>query len=193
MYIRLRDYIAKYAVGDICEDDFELIEKKFTPKHYRKNQYLLQEGDVCKYAIFILKGAVRQYTIDQRGIEHIVNLCIENWWVGDRESFTLLIPSIYTIDAVEDTDVLLLGKTDFEDLVRSSPIFVAVLNTMNYNYQIASQKRINAAISLTAEERYVNLIATNPTFLQRFPQNMIASYLGVSPETISRIRNKMHQ
>ncbi len=114
---------------------------------------------------------MRQYTIDQKGIEHIVNLCTENWWVGDRESFTKLTPSIYNIDAVENTDVLLLTKTNFDALVSNAPVFLTVLSTMDYNNQIATQKRINAAISLAAEERYLNLLETNPALVQRFPQN----------------------
>lgn len=139
-----------------------------------------------------MKGALRQYSIDQKGVEHIVHLYTENWWVGDRESFTMLTPSNYNIDAVEDSDVLLLTKANFQELVNTVPVFVSVLSTMDYNYQIATQKRINAAISFSAEERYLNLLATNPALLQRFPQNMIASFLGVSPETISRIRKKTH-
>lgn len=177
---------------EISDDDFELIRNKFTAKHFRKNQYLLQEGEVCKYAIFIVKGALRQYSIDQKGVEHIVNLCTENWWVGDRESFTMLTPSRYNIDAVEDSDVLLLTKADFQELVSTAPIFVSVLSTMDYHHQVASQERINSAISLSAEERYFKLLATNPALIQRFPQTMIASFLGVSPETISRIRKKAH-
>ena len=188
----LRSYINKYASTEISDEDFELIKNKFTTKHFRKNQYLLQEGDVSKYVFFIIKGALRQYSIDHKGAEHIVNLCTENWWIGDRESFTLNTPSNYTIDAVEDTDVLMLNKANFEDLVDTVPIFAKTLRTMDYNNQIATQKRINAAISFTAEERYLNLMATNPTLLQRFPQTMIASYLGVSPETLSRIRKKAH-
>ncbi|MBC7829744.1 MAG: Crp/Fnr family transcriptional regulator [Chitinophagaceae bacterium] len=187
----LRDYIDKYASVTLSDDEFERIRDKFTSKHFRKNQFLLQEGDVCKYSIFIVKGALRQYTVDKKGIEHIVNLCTENWWVGDRESFTMLSPSIYNIDAVEDTDVLLLTKANFQELMSTEPVFVTVLSTMDYNNQIATQKRINSAISLSAEERYLNLLANNPALLQRFPQNMIASFLGVSPETISRIRKKV--
>lgn len=189
----LRDYINKYASVEISDDDFDVIRNKFIAKRFRKNQYLLQEGEVCKHAAFIVKGAFRQYTIDGKGIEHIVNLCTENWWVGDRESFTNLTPSNYNIDAVEDADVLLLSKENFQELIRTVPVFVAVLSTMDYHNQIAAQKRINAAISFSAEERYLDLLATNPALLQRFPQTMIASVLGVSPETLSRIRKKMRQ
>ncbi|MEJ7738258.1 MAG: Crp/Fnr family transcriptional regulator [Chitinophagaceae bacterium] len=190
MHEALRKYINKYASVEISDEDFEKIKNRFISKHFRKNQYLLQEGEVCKYVAFIVKGAFRQYTIDQKGITHIVNLSTENWWIGDRESFTMLTPADYNIDAVEDSDVLLLTKANFQELVSTVPVFVAVLSTMDHNNQIATQKRINAAISFSAEERYLNLLATNPALIQRFPQNMIASFLGVSPETISRIRKK---
>lgn len=192
MHEALRKYINQHLSSEIGDGDFEWINNKFTAKHFRKNQYLLQEGEVCKQAVFIVKGALRQYTIDQKGVEHIVHLCTENWWVGDRESFTKLTPSKYNIEAVEDCDVLLLNKENFQQLVNTAPVFVLVLNSMDYNHHIASQERINSAISLSAEERYFNLLKTNPALVQRFPQNMIASYLGVSPETISRIRNKVH-
>lgn len=189
MYETLRHYINKYASTEISDEDFEEIKIKFIPKHYRKGEYLLQEGEVCKFSVFIVKGAVKQYSIDQKGIEHIINLCTENWWVGDRQSFTMLTASPYNITAVEETDVLLLNKQNLDELVNTT-VFAIVFRNMDYNNQVATQKRINSSISLTAEERYQQLVANNPSLLQRFPQNMIASYLGVSPETISRIRNK---
>jgi CRP-like cAMP-binding protein len=189
----LRKYINKYASTEIADDDFEFINNKFITKHFRKNHYLLQEGEVCKYFTFIVKGALRQYSIDKKGVEHVIHLYTENWWVGDRESFTMLTPSKYNIDAVEESDVLMLAKADFHELINTAPLFGSTLSAMDYNYQIASQKRIHSAISFSAEERYLNLLATNPALLQRFPQTMIASFLGVSPETISRIRNKVHQ
>ena len=130
----LRDYIKGFASVEMSDEDFATIIHKFTPKQLRKNQYLLQEGDVCKHVAFIVKGALRQYSIDRKGIEHIVNLCIENWWVGDRESFTMLTPSRYNIDAVEDSELLLLTKADFQDLVSSVPAFVSLLSAMDYNY-----------------------------------------------------------
>lgn len=192
MYEILRSFIDKYASAEISDADFQLVKERFTPKHYRKNQYLLQDGEISKHLIFIAKGALRQYSIDAKGVEHIIQLGIENWWMGDRESFTMLTPTPYNIDAVEDTDVLLLNKPGFESLLSTVPLFMAVLNKMDYKNHVATQKRIHAAISFTAEERYLDLAATSPELLQRFPQTMIASYLGVSPETISRIRKKVH-
>ncbi len=189
MYDTLRDYINKYAPSQISDEDFEAIKSKFVPAHYGKNQHLLQEGEVCRLLIFIGRGAVRQYSIDAKGAEHIINLCTENWWVGDRQSFTMLTPTPYNITAVEDTDVLLLSKAHFDELL-STTILASVFRNLDYNNQVATLKRINASLSLTAEQRYRQLAEANPDLLQRFPQHMIASFLGVSPETISRVRSK---
>jgi CRP-like cAMP-binding protein len=99
MYEPLVKYINSYTTTPLTNNQANLIEKTFVPKKFRKRQYFLQEGQVCKYAAFIVKGAMRQYSVDDKGIEHIVNLYIENWWAVDRESFVMLTPSIYNIDA----------------------------------------------------------------------------------------------
>src|SRR5258705_12426386 len=108
MYDSLIKYINSYISTPLIPEQINLVEETFTPKRIRKKQYLLQEGDVSKYAAFIVKGAMRQYTVDDKGAEHIVQLFIENWWASDRESFIMLTPSIYNIDAWEDTDALMI-------------------------------------------------------------------------------------
>ena len=148
----------------------------------------MQEGEVCKYMAFIVKGAMRQYSVDDKGGEHIVRLSIENWWVGDRESFTMLTPSVYNIDAWEDTDVLLITKADF-NFLGSIPAMNELTKSLDERHSFALQKRINASLSLSAEHRYIELVNTYPEFLQRFPQHIIASYLGITKETLSRIRS----
>lgn len=174
---------------ELTEADVELIKEVFVPKKLRKKQYFLQEGEVCKYIAFIVKGAMRQYTVDEKGIEHIVQLAIENWWISDRESFIMLTPSIYNIDAWEDCDLLILTKADATRLAHI-PAAVQALREMDIHHAIAMQKRINAAITLTADKRYAELVKNNPAFLQRFPQHLIASYLGMTKETLSRVRIK---
>jgi len=153
----------------------------------------LQEGQVCKYSAFIVKGAMRQYSVDDKGVEHIVRLLIENWWASDRESYVMLTPSVYNIDAWEDTDVLLVTKADFLNRIDSIPAFAELTRRLDENYAIASQKRLHATISLPAEQRYFDLANTYPEFLQRFPQHIIASYLGITKETLSRIRHQSLQ
>ena len=150
----------------------------------------MQEGEVCKHTAFIVKGAMRQYTVDDKGEEHIARLSIENWWASDRESLMKQIPSIYFIDAWEDTEALLVTKSAFIDLIDGIPTLAEWMRNIDVNFAIASQRRLNAAISLSAEERYHDLEKNYPEFLQRFPQHIIASYLGINRETLSRIRSR---
>src|SRR5213075_2999918 len=190
MHEAIIKYIITHSTTPLTETDVEVIKDVFVPKKIRKRQYLLQEGEVCKHTAFIVKGAMRQYTIDEKGLEHIVRLSIENWWVVDRESYVMLTPSIYNIDAWEDSDVLLLTRADFLNRLSSIPSINEMTRTMDENFAIASQKRVNAAISLSAEERYADLLKSYPEFFRRFPQHIIASYLGITKETLSRIRRQ---
>ena len=191
MHERLRQYIERVGEAPLSEAEFEQIKAAFTPKKLRKRQYFLQEGEVCRYMAFIVKGAMRQYSIDSKGVEHIIRFGVEDWWMGDRESYTMLTPSRFNIDALEDCDLLLVANAQMQALILASPVVARTVRTMDERSQIASQKRIHASISMTAEERYLELQASQPVFLNRFPQNMIASYLGISPETLSRIRKQV--
>lgn len=190
MYGIFRKYIDSYISSPIPDDQFALVQEKFVPKKLRKKQYLVQEGDVCRYMAFICKGAMRFYSVDEKGTEHIVRFGIENWWITDRESFLSGTPSAFNVDAVEDCELLVVSKPDLDELNNSAASFAALSRILEQRTFVASQKRIHAAISQSAEERYTELQKINPGFLQRFPQNMIASYLGVSPETLSRIRKQ---
>jgi CRP-like cAMP-binding protein len=188
MHESLIKYINSYSSTPLTDSQMGLIKNTFVHQKIRKRQYFLQEGQVCKYAAFIVKGAMRQYSVDDKGVEHIVRLLVENWWASDRESYVMLTPSVYNIDAWEDTDVLVVTKADFYNRINSIPAVIEMARKMDENYAIATQKRLNASISLSAEQRYSDFIKTYPEFLQRFPQHMIASYLGITKETLSRIR-----
>ena len=190
MHDSLIAYIKKYSSTPLKEGDEELIKNTFLPKRIRKKQYLLQAGEVCRYGAFVVKGAMRQYSVDDKGAEHIVRLSIENWWAVDRESFLMLTPSIYNIDAWEDTDALLVTNADITELGNKIPALVEMLRKMDERHSIAVQKRVNASISLTAEKRYEDFAKQYPEIIQRFPQHIIASYLGISKETLSRIRHQ---
>ncbi|WP_118973141.1 Crp/Fnr family transcriptional regulator [Taibaiella koreensis] len=192
-YESLRTYINHYAGTELTDEEFALVMEACTPRKYRKKQYLLQAGEVCKYVAFVISGAFRMYSVDDKGVEHILHLGIENWWVADRESSLMLTPSRYNIDAVEDSEVLLFTSEKMQELIATVPAIPKMMARLDQRNFIASQKRIHASISLTAEERYLELLENNPVFLQRFPQNMIASYLGITPETLSRIRKKALQ
>jgi len=188
MHESLIHYIGKYSAIPLTEMEIDMIKEIFVPKKIRKRQYFLQEGELCKYGAFIVKGAMCQYTVDDKGVEHIVRLFIENWWVTDRESFLRLTPSAYNIDAWEDCDVLLLTRSDFANRLPSIPAWNETMRKADDNFAIAIQKRM-ASMSLSPEQRYKELINTYPEFLQRFPQHIIASYLGISRETLSRARS----
>jgi CRP-like cAMP-binding protein len=188
MYDALIKYFNSYTTIPLNGDEIDLIQSFFTSKKFRKRQYFLQEGEMCKYTAFIVKGAMRQYRVDDKGEEHIIKLYIENWWATDRESLMNQTHSIYFIDAWEDTESLLVTKADMVDLVNRIPTLSECIRNLDVNFAIASQRRLNAAISLSAEERYHDLEKTYPEFIQRFPQHIIASYLGINRETLSRIR-----
>ncbi|MDJ1505821.1 Crp/Fnr family transcriptional regulator [Xanthocytophaga agilis] len=173
----------------ITEEEFELIRSKGIIKKLRKRQYLLQEGDVWRYYAFICKGCLRTYRVDAHDNEHILKFLIENWWAGDRESLLNGTPSRYNIDALEDSVLLLFPRQDFEALRDQIPAFDQLITNLIHRSYIASQERIHAAISYTSEEKYLNFIEKYPDIFNRVPLHMIASYLGVSPETLSRIRH----
>src|SRR5258706_4977657 len=190
MYDSLIKYFNGYSSKPLTGGEIDLIQSSFAPKKFRKRQYFLQDGELCKCTAFIIKGAMRQYRVDDKGEEHIIKLYIENWWANDRESFLKQAPSNYFIDAWEDTDALLVTKTNLVDLVDRIPALSECMRKIDANFAIASQRRLNAAISLSAKERYHELEETYPEFLQRFPQHIIASYLGINRETLSRIRSR---
>jgi CRP-like cAMP-binding protein len=182
------DYIKEISGKLLSEDDKHLLMAHFKPKKLRKRQYFLQEGDVCKYIGFIVKGSARTFTVDDKGHEHILKLSLENWWLADFESFYKLTPSRFNIEALENLEVLQSTNAQIEEFLKDIPAFSAMANVISQNNTIATQKRMQTAMSYTAEERYEDLISNYPQFLQRFPQNMIASYLGLSPETLSRLK-----
>jgi CRP-like cAMP-binding protein len=188
MHESLIKYITKHSVTPLREEDIEIIKTVFVPRKLRKKQYFLQEGEVCKYIGIIVNGAMRQYSVDDNGAEHTVRLSIENWWVGDRDSHINLTPSVYNIEAWEDTDLLQITRADQVSKLNLIPAMNEMSRNLDENYAIATQKRLNAQISFPAEKRYSELANNYPEFLQRFPQHIIASYLGITKETLSRIR-----
>src|ERR1700754_931019 len=187
MYDFLITYIKNHSTTPITDTEIEAIQAAFVPKKIRKRQYFLQEGQVCKNVAFIVKGAMREYYVDDKGVEHITRLLIENCWALDRESYVMCNPSVYNIDAWEDCDLLLLARDQHLNLLKAIPHYNEAMRRANDTLVIAMQKRV-ASFSLSAEERYAELIKNDPEYLLRFPQHIIASYLGVAKETLSRIR-----
>ncbi|AYB34880.1 Crp/Fnr family transcriptional regulator [Chryseolinea soli] len=190
MYDTLVTYINRHVETPLTSEEIDAIQRVFVPRKFRKRQYFLQEGEVCKHTAFILKGAMRQYTVGDKGEEHIIRLSIENWWATDRESLIKETPSIFFIDAWEETETLIVTKSDLTDLVYNIPTMTRWIRAIDDNFAAATQRRLNAAISLSAEDRYHDLEKNYPEFLQRFPKHIIASYLGINRETLSRINSR---
>jgi CRP-like cAMP-binding protein len=186
-----RTYIDSGISTPVSDEEFARICAAFTPRKLRKKDFLLRAGEVCKHIAFVLKGALRMFSVDDKGGEHVLSLGVENWWVSDRESCLLLTPSRFYIDALEDACLLLTTHAQMLELIRTIPAMAELIQGLDRRHEIATQKRLEAAISSTAEERYLAFLAQHPSYAHRFPQHLIASYLGILPETLSRIRSRL--
>lgn len=173
------------------DEELDLTKQFFIPKKLRKRQFLLQEGDICKYNAFVEKGILRSFTVDEKGSEHIVQFAFEGWWISDLASFLTGNLSTYSIEALEDSELLLLTSQAREELMNKVPMFERYQRILLQNAYIALQSRIASSLTETAEEKYTKLINGCPGISQRVPQHMIASYLGLTPETLSRIRKQI--
>lgn len=189
MYEKLRRNISEKI--SLSEQEWTLCKTFFAPKKYRKRQYMLQEGDVCKYTAFIEKGVMRSYSIDEKGNEHILQFGLEGWWITDLYSFYTGEPSAYYIDALEDCEVLLITQGQYEEMMSAIPQMERYFRLLLQNRLIAMQRRLSGNLSFTAEQKYQWMTQAFPDIFQRVPQHMIASYLGISKETLSRIRARV--
>ncbi|MEW6511041.1 MAG: Crp/Fnr family transcriptional regulator [Bacteroidota bacterium] len=191
MYEVLRRHIEKRI--RLTKEEFALCARYFVPKKVRKRQFLLQEGEICRNLAFVNAGCLRTYTVDHKGEEHIVQFAIEDWWISDLQSFLCGSPSTHFIDAVQDSDVLLLERAARDQMLDNVPKmerFFRLLLEANY---IATHRRITEALSVPAEERYLTFLKTYPALVEKVPQGQVASYLGITPQSLSRIRKELAQ
>lgn len=173
----------------ITDGDFEKIREVSKVKKLRKKQYLLEEGNIWQNYAFVCSGCLRTYTIDEKSAEHVIKFSIENWWAGDRESLLNATPSKYNIDALEESLIIMIKKDDMERLSLEIPALSTMINDLINRTYIAAQNRVNDAMTYSTEERYNQFIKKFPDIFNRVPLHMIASYLGVSAERLSRIRS----
>jgi CRP-like cAMP-binding protein len=179
------------TLTSITEEEFNYCKTLFLPKKLRKRQYLLQEGDICRYQAFVEKGILRSYTIDEKGNEHILQFGSEGWWIADLSSYLTDEPSFLNIDALADAELLLISKPSWELAMQKIPSLEHYFRIIIQNHLVATQRRLLQSLAESAEEKYIRFTNTFPECVQRVPQHMIASYLGISRETVSRIRNQM--
>lgn len=160
-------------------------------KEFKKDELLLSRGQICERAFFVEKGLIRFYSIDEDGKEHIVQFAPENWFISDRESIYFKRPSEYFMDTIEDTTVVLIDQHFIETASEISPEFRNYNEYLLQNHIRHLQNRINLLIGASAEKRYLDFIWLYPDLTLRVPQWMIASYLGITPESLSRVRKEL--
>lgn len=183
----LHKYLTEKKVG-LREEQFSFWASRLIEKKILKNDFLQREGDVSRHVAFVIKGCLRLYTVDAKGKEHIMQFAPENWWISDIESATKHTPSLFFIDALEDSEVLLTDIASYNEVLNKIPSVAVFFQQLMQNRQAVTQKRIIFSMSASAEEQYLDFLKAYPSLAQRVPQHMIASYLGITPESLSRIR-----
>lgn len=177
--------------ANIAEPEFQLLIKKVEFRSIEKGEVLLRPGEVCRHSFFVENGLLRSYTVDDAGKEHIIQFGSENWIVSDRSSAFFNEPSDLFIDAIEDTEVVLISSDFINEASEISSSFRNYNQIALQNHIRHQQKRINLLLSASAERRYMNFIKLYPDLTLRVPQWMIASYLGITPESLSRVRKEL--
>ncbi|WP_224490092.1 Crp/Fnr family transcriptional regulator [Robertkochia flava] len=175
----------------IDEHEVSSILKSCSIRKVKKNQFLLKAGEYCKTTFFVETGLLRQFHLDNSGKEHIISFAPESWFVTDRESTYFDNPSTYFIQALEDSEVALINEELIQVLSRELIGFSDFNNRLLHNHIRHLQNRIRLLLSASAEERYLQFVAMYPDILRRVPQAMVASYLGITPESLSRVRRSI--
>ncbi len=178
--------ISRHISLSAAETDF--FTSLLKTKSLADGEFLLREGNVCKYESFVIKGCLKTYYLDENGFEHIIDFSIEEWWADDLYSLLTQTPSKSNIKAIEDTDILQIGKTDLELLYKKIPTFERFFRILFQNAYISQREQINLALSASAEERYQLFIQKKSYAEKRFSQKDIASYIGITPQFLSTLK-----
>jgi CRP/FNR family transcriptional regulator len=185
----LIDHFSKYMALD--EHEIKALETRLTEKRIKRKQFILQEGDICKQYTFVVEGCFKMYKVDPKGKEHNLQFAIENGWIADIGSFHLERPSELYIEAMEQSVVLQIAKPDLLYLYSNFPAFDRNFRVLIENAFVALQKRLLQTISSSAEERYMDFLTHHANLFNRVSNVQIASYIGVTPEFLSKIRKEI--
>jgi CRP-like cAMP-binding protein len=160
-------------------------------KTLKRKEFLLQAGDICKHTSFVVEGCMKAFTVDKEGGEHILNFAFRDWWIADLYSLISQKPGTLNIEAITETEILIISRNDQQKLYQRIPKFERFFRILVENSLVASHQRLIDNVSMTAEERYVQYIKKYPLVLECVPQHSIASYLGITPEFLSKIRSRL--
>ncbi len=185
----LLDYIANHI--DLTHDEVEKLLSYITYRKYLKGQYLVQQGDTCRNSCFVLSGCTKTFIVDEKGQEHIVMFAIEDWWTSDLGSYITQTPADYNVQCLEDTEILQFSYETDEEMYKEIPKLERLFRKILEKAFVASQKRIIKSFSLTAKEQYVLFKKQYPKIEKRIPQYMVASYLGITKEFLSKIKRQI--
>lgn len=187
------EHINKFAARHIAfsEEEIQYFDSVLQFKKVAKKTFLLQEGEVCRFEAFINKGCIRTYYIDEKGVEVTLQFAIENWWASDIASFHEGKPSKMFIETLEDCELLILTPETKENLLLKMPCFERMFRLLVQRNLSRLQERLFQTIATTAVEKYLDFLDRYPTIPQRVAQHYIASYLGFSPEFLSKVRTKL--
>lgn len=157
-------------------------------KKLQRKEFLLHEGDICEYSAFVLSGCLRAYSVDENGVEHILQFAPQNWWITDMFSILSDKPAHLNIDTLEDSEVLILSKSNQELLYEKVPKFERYFRILIQNSTVASRQRVLDNLELSAKERFAKFCKTYPSLINSLPQKQIAAYIGVTPEFMSKMK-----
>lgn len=186
-YALILDNIARHI--SLSDEEQQFFINILVPRNIRRKQYLLKDGEVCKYTAFVTNGCLRGYTVDGNGFEHILQFAPADWWIADMYSLITQAPGQLNIDALEDTEVLLLPKVMQEELFATIPKFERFFRIITEKSLVTNRQRILDGMSLTAAQRYAQFCQRYPSLIHTLPQKQVAAYIGVTPEFLSKLRS----
>lgn len=191
MYDQILAHVSRFI--QLTDEEREYFISILKHRRLRKKEYIVQAGEPCKYEIYVLKGCLRAYFVDPSGHEHIAQFAVEDWWISDMASLITGEPATLYIDALEDSEVVLIEASQYRELFDNIPRFERMFRQLLQNAYVAQQRRIVDNLCKPAKERYIHFITKYRNIEQRVPQHQVASYLGITPEFLSLLRKQIAQ